>query len=154
MLWTEVRDLLQMTARRLDATAGDYDNRGHSPFFGYGQVDAFRAVTGIPALSEIERSAATESRGAGIQALISYLRGSPSGQAILAHLHARRLFLLAAMQDSAAVREAVNRTFRTISSLGLALSSGAAVAIPEQVWTDVATIAAIIRAAPTENTLQ
>lgn len=39
-----VRDLLRQAAEPIDLTHGNYDERGHSRWYGYGRVDAARAV--------------------------------------------------------------------------------------------------------------
>ncbi len=41
---TEVRDLLRSSCDRIDEVGGDYDPDGHSPFYGFGRVNAQRAV--------------------------------------------------------------------------------------------------------------
>ncbi len=40
----EVYDILRSTADRIDLQGGQYDQRGHSPFYGWGRVNARRAV--------------------------------------------------------------------------------------------------------------
>ncbi|MGH7361527.1 MAG: S8 family peptidase, partial [Candidatus Methylomirabilales bacterium] len=40
----EVRQVLEATADKVDPRGGRYDARGHSPFYGYGRVNAARAV--------------------------------------------------------------------------------------------------------------
>lgn len=42
--WDEVKDLLKRSCDRIDAAAGQYNADGHSPFYGYGRVNARRAV--------------------------------------------------------------------------------------------------------------
>lgn len=42
--WDEVRDLLKRSCDRIDSPGGTYQANGHSPFYGYGRVNAMRAV--------------------------------------------------------------------------------------------------------------
>ncbi|TKB76288.1 MAG: peptidase S8, partial [Nitrospira sp.] len=42
--WDEVKDILKRSCDRIDTAGGQYDARGHSPFYGYGRVNARRAV--------------------------------------------------------------------------------------------------------------
>mgnify|MGYP001424798194 CR=1 FL=1 len=42
--WDEVRDLLKRACDQIDKADGNYDVRGHSPLYGYGRVNAKRAV--------------------------------------------------------------------------------------------------------------
>jgi subtilisin family serine protease len=42
--WEEVKDLLKRSCDQIDATAGNYDTNGHSLFYGFGRVNAKRAV--------------------------------------------------------------------------------------------------------------
>ncbi len=41
---TEVRDILRRACIKIDAQNGAYDTSGHSPFYGYGRLDAAAAV--------------------------------------------------------------------------------------------------------------
>lgn len=40
----EVRGILEATAEKVDRRGGRYDGRGWSPYYGWGRVDAGRAV--------------------------------------------------------------------------------------------------------------
>jgi hypothetical protein len=40
----EVRDVIAESCRKVDADGGSYDERGHSPLYGYGCLDAARAT--------------------------------------------------------------------------------------------------------------
>jgi len=42
--WDEVKDLLKRSCDQIDPTAGKYDTNGHSTLYGYGRVNANRAV--------------------------------------------------------------------------------------------------------------
>ena len=45
--WDEVRDVLAETADRIDEAGGEYDDHGHSRFYGYGRVNAAAAVAAV-----------------------------------------------------------------------------------------------------------
>jgi hypothetical protein len=45
--WDAVRDILRRSCERIDPEGGEYDQQGHSPFYGYGRVDANRAVRSV-----------------------------------------------------------------------------------------------------------
>ena len=42
--WIKVRDILRETCEKIDKANGKYDKQGHSIFYGYGRVDAEKAV--------------------------------------------------------------------------------------------------------------
>jgi subtilisin family serine protease len=42
--WDEVRDILKRAVDRIDEVEGNYSENGHSPFYGYGRVNAAKAV--------------------------------------------------------------------------------------------------------------
>jgi subtilisin family serine protease len=44
LTWTQVRDVIKRACERIDEQRGDYDRAGHSPRYGYGRVNAYKAV--------------------------------------------------------------------------------------------------------------
>lgn len=42
--WQEVKAILEQTAEKIDTSGGQYSAQGHSPFYGFGKVDALAAV--------------------------------------------------------------------------------------------------------------
>ena len=42
--WDQVKDLIKQSCDRIDTTNGNYDANGHSPFYGFGRVNARKAV--------------------------------------------------------------------------------------------------------------
>ncbi|RCJ19879.1 peptidase S8 [Nostoc sp. ATCC 43529] len=42
--WDEVRDIIKRSCDRIDQVGGKYDANGRSPFYGYGRINAFKAV--------------------------------------------------------------------------------------------------------------
>ena len=41
---TDVKDILRLSADKIDTAKGDYDDNGHSLLYGYGRVNAAKAV--------------------------------------------------------------------------------------------------------------
>ena len=54
--WEEVKEILRRSCDRIDATAGEYDEEGHSPRYGFGRVNAEAAV-------RLAREAGSQRRG-------------------------------------------------------------------------------------------
>jgi subtilisin family serine protease len=44
LTWQQVREILKETSEKIDAENGQYDPQGHSKFYGYGKVNAEKAV--------------------------------------------------------------------------------------------------------------
>ena len=44
LTWQEVRAIIKNSCDQIDVDFGDYDANGHSPFYGYGKINAARAV--------------------------------------------------------------------------------------------------------------
>ena len=44
LTWEEVREIIKNSCDKIDAEFGNYDPNGHSPFYGYGQINATKAV--------------------------------------------------------------------------------------------------------------
>jgi subtilisin family serine protease len=42
--WDEVRDIIKRSCDQIDTAGGQYDSNGHSPFYGFGRVNAKKAV--------------------------------------------------------------------------------------------------------------
>ncbi len=42
--WDEVRDILRRSCDQIDPEGGGYDERGHSPLYGYGRLNAEKAA--------------------------------------------------------------------------------------------------------------
>lgn len=135
MRWNEVRDLMRRTARRIDSAGGQYDNTGHSPYYGFGQVDAMQALLGVDALLEVERATDTFSLARAIGDFQAYLGRSAAGRVVLSYVIDRRLGILLAIQSDSAFLEAVGRVLRLMADLGPNLISGANVTVPEGIWT-------------------
>src|SRR6185503_5086898 len=112
MRWQEVRDLLQRTARRIDAVGGQYDGVGHSHLYGYGQVDARSALLGIDAVIETERATDTVALDSGIRSFIEVVDASAVGRVIAGWITERRFGVLTLLQSSNEFREALARILR------------------------------------------
>ena len=44
LTWRAVRDVIAQSCRKVDRENGSYDDRGHSPYYGYGCLDLGRAI--------------------------------------------------------------------------------------------------------------
>jgi hypothetical protein len=44
LTWQQVREIIKDTADKIDPSDGEYDRKGHSRFYGYGRVNAEKAV--------------------------------------------------------------------------------------------------------------
>lgn len=44
LTWRGVREVIAQSCRKIDADGGSYDERGHSPYYGYGRLDLPRAL--------------------------------------------------------------------------------------------------------------
>jgi subtilisin family serine protease len=42
--WVQVRNIIRDTCDKIDSSGGDYDSEGHSRFYGYGRINALKAV--------------------------------------------------------------------------------------------------------------
>jgi subtilisin family serine protease len=42
--WLEVKDVIRQSCDKIDSTNGGYDAQGHSPLYGYGRINALKAV--------------------------------------------------------------------------------------------------------------
>jgi subtilisin-like proprotein convertase family protein len=67
--WDEVKDILKRSCDRIDKTGGKYDSKGHSKLYGYGRVNAKKAVDlALPAHPE-QTAIRTEVRDVAIRDL-------------------------------------------------------------------------------------
>lgn len=44
LTWQQVKDIIKETSEKIDTANGQYDTQGHSKYYGYGKVDAEKAV--------------------------------------------------------------------------------------------------------------
>ena len=145
---SEVRDLLVQSARKIDPGRGGYDERGHSPLYGFGQVDAFAALRAVDAAEEAARAAGAETLPPEIGALARFLRASRRGRPVLTAFAARRFGFLEALRSSAELREVVARLLPVLADLGGKLQAGEALSLSEDAWNDVEQVVQALRAIP------
>ena len=60
--WDEVKDILRRSCDRIDVAGGNYNTDGHSPVYGYGRVNARRAVELAAPVVAVPTSTHTASR--------------------------------------------------------------------------------------------
>ncbi len=51
--WQEVKNLIRHSCDRIDEEMGSYDAKGHSPFYGYGRINALKAVKNAQAATHL-----------------------------------------------------------------------------------------------------
>jgi len=56
LTWEEVRAIIKNSCDQIDVNYGDYDANGHSPFYGYGKINAARAVENSLSAKETEET--------------------------------------------------------------------------------------------------
>ncbi|MFK7983635.1 MAG: S8 family serine peptidase [Saprospiraceae bacterium] len=56
LTWEEVRAIIKNSCDQIDVDFGDYDANGHSPFYGYGKINAARAVENSLSAKESEET--------------------------------------------------------------------------------------------------
>jgi len=44
LTWMQIREIIKETSDKIDKAAGKYDSNGHSKYYGYGRVNAEKAV--------------------------------------------------------------------------------------------------------------
>jgi subtilisin family serine protease len=44
LTWLQVREIIKETSDKIDKAGGKYDSMGHSKYYGYGRVNAEKAV--------------------------------------------------------------------------------------------------------------
>lgn len=66
LTWEEVREILKSSCDRIDPHMGNYDANGHSPFYGYGRVNALKAVENAIAAGQTKPSTLEATKVGGI----------------------------------------------------------------------------------------
>jgi subtilisin family serine protease len=59
LTWQQVKTIIKSACDRIDAEMGNYNAQGHSPFYGYGRINALKAVQLAKAASSTKPAAAT-----------------------------------------------------------------------------------------------
>ena len=61
LTWDQVREIIKETSEKIDRSGGKYDSKGHSKYYGYGRVNAEKAVkkaVGMKSKSPVRKSKA------------------------------------------------------------------------------------------------
>jgi subtilisin family serine protease len=131
----EVRSILRSSADRVDPVNGAYDNDGHSQLYGFGRVNALRALHAISALQEAVRGSNVEQRLPALRAFAAtYLMPRAAGQSILQFLDAKKFRTLALLKSQTVFRRHAVTVLRATADLYDALQSNTAPQISEEVW--------------------
>jgi len=142
--WTELRDLLRASSRKIDPQNGQYDANGHSPMYGHGQVDAAAALSRIPAFVECARATETEALAADIDEFRDFLSGLAVGSQLIEFCAARRLGILGAVRVSPEFRRSVGFGLRLAADLGGRHSRNEPLELPASAWPEIVTLARTI----------
>jgi hypothetical protein len=142
--WDEVRDLLRRSADRIDTAGGRYDARGHSPAYGYGRVNALRALHAISALEEAARGSDLALRIAAIRGFGEVLEASPAGREILSFLERKKLRILELLNGLPSFRQHAVTILHATADLHEDLSDDRPPSVPERAWDAVAAIAPLL----------
>ena len=59
LTWDQVKEIMKNSCDRIDEKFGNYDSNGHSPFYGYGRLNAHRAVLNAKAAGHTIESPAS-----------------------------------------------------------------------------------------------
>lgn len=136
----EVRDILCRSADRIDEAGGDYDASGHSPHYGFGRVNAHRALLAISALNEAARGSDVEPRLRLVRQFAErHLAPDPAGQQILQFLALNKFRVLELLRLGADFRRDVLTVLRTVADAQASLPG--ALSVPETFWDAIAAVA-------------
>jgi hypothetical protein len=142
LTWREVRDLLRDSAEKIDPANGRYDPSGHSPWYGYGRVNAHRALLAISPLAEAVRGTDVEARLPAIRAFARrYLEPRPAGQVILRFLQSQQFTILALLRSGGGFRANAVAALRATAAFAEAVQAGRGISISDATWQAVAAIA-------------
>jgi hypothetical protein len=145
--YREVYDIIYRSAEKIDFPNGNYDGDGHSDWYGYGRVNAFRALDSIPILEEAVRGTNLESRIADIQFFVnSYLLDRPEGRQILEFLKHAKFDILGLLCNSehSQFRRDIVTVLSTIVSVNEAVKNGKDIAIADDTWNAIESVAQFI----------
>ena len=140
--WHEVRHLLRQSADRIDQVRGDYGADGHSDWYGYGRVNALRALQAIDALAEAVRDLDLEPRVDLIRLFAKqYLGSRPAGRAILEYLKEKKYRILQLMTSEDDFRTNVRKTLQAVASAQESLRSHRTVTVDRSAWSAIEQVA-------------
>jgi len=142
----DVKDLLRRATDQIDVAGGAYDSRGHSDWYGYGRINAHKALGAIDVLAEAVRATPVERRVPALHGLAAkYLEPLPVGRGLLDALRSNRVRILRLLVGDAAFRIACVQILAAAADAYDALERGAPVALPKQVWSAVDAVVSRLR---------
>ena len=126
----EVRAILRASAVVIDPEDGGYDESGHSPYYGFGRVDAALALRSISPAAEALRESPALADIEWLDAFAdAHLRASDAGRLILAFLEAQRFTILALLKDEITFRLQAQHILETVIAY---MKGGQSQSIPVQ----------------------
>jgi hypothetical protein len=147
LTYLEVYDIICKSAEKIDVQNGKYNADGHSDWYGYGRVNAFRALDSIPVLEEAVRGTDLESRIDDIRLFAnSYLQGIPEARQILEFLKNAKFDILRLLCDSnhAQFRKDIVTILRTTVTVYDAIRDGKDIVISDETWNAIGNVAQLI----------
>lgn len=136
----EVRDILCRSAERIDEAGGGYGPDGHSPLYGFGRVNAHKALLAVSALHEAARGSDVARRLERVRQFASqHLAPRAAGQQILQFLTLKRFRVLELLKLDADFRRDVVTVLRAVADAQDTLPRS--LALPEPFWGAVAAVA-------------
>lgn len=146
----EVRELLCRTADRIDPSNGHYDGAGHSAWYGFGRVNAARALRALSVLDELARGTDLWARCSDIRRFADEILAlRATGRAVLDIVEAQRFRLLELSRRSEAFRDDVRRVLFAIADAYMAITSNRPLLLENATWAALVAVAQALLA-PTE----
>lgn len=139
----DVRDLLCRNADPIDPQNGAYDSTGHSAWYGFGRVNAVRALAAISVLDELVRSdAELRSRLSDIRRFANeVLAPRAAGRALLEVVQAKRFRMLELGRRNPTFQRDLRRVLRAIAEASVALMNNRPLVLDDATWTSLVAVA-------------
>lgn len=145
----QVRKILRKSTDRIDVENGSYDVNGHSDLYGYGRVNAYKALQSISVLEEAVRGSDIENCLGIIQQFIAnYVLKSSGGHQIIDFLEDRRFLILRLLISRPGFQDMTVSVIRAIISLYESIQRSETITISENTWS---TVTAIVKLLLTEE---
>jgi subtilisin family serine protease len=130
LTWVEVRDLLYKSADKIDG-AVNYNSLGHSDQYGYGRVNAMRAIDAISVIGEAIRGSGIADNLDLVYRFAEKYLSSPSGQQITELLKQNKFKILKLLIDDEIFRSKLLSLLELIIHIIEAQDGGPEVQLPE-----------------------
>jgi len=144
LTWNEVRDVLCHSADQIDPVNGMYDTNGHSYLYGYGKVNAFKALV-FSVLIEVARKNNKDIRLQLIRQFADeFLMPRPAGQQILQFLGLRKFRIVELLKSNAIFSQNIITIMQATAETFEVIKNGRNLVIPDSTWEAVANVARLL----------